>query len=200
MSASVNDITAFKSARRKELREARREHAAGLSPAVSALVMRRPPAPVLAMVPEGASIGLYRATDGEAPAAGYARFFMEEGHTIALPRITAMDGQMTFHTHTDPYGESDLEEGPGGVMQPEASATEITPDVLFVPLVGFTESGTRLGMGGGFYDRWLATHPDTIAIGLAWDIQKVDSLPREAHDMPLAAIVTPTRIYGPFER
>ncbi|MBH5322470.1 5-formyltetrahydrofolate cyclo-ligase [Aurantiacibacter sediminis] len=196
----MNDITAFKSEQRKELREARREHAAGLSPAVSALVMRRPPAPVLEMVPEGASIGLYRATDGEAPAAGYARFFMEEGLTIALPRVIAMDGQMNFHTHTDPYGESDLEEGPGGLMQPEASAPEITPDVLFVPLVGFTESGTRLGMGGGFYDRWLAAHQDTIAIGLAWDIQKVDSLPREAHDMSLAAIVTSTRIYGPFER
>ncbi len=200
MGWAMNDITAFKSEQRKELREARREHAAGLSPAVSALVMRRPPAPVLEMVPEGASIGLYRATDGEAPAAGYARFFMEEGLTIALPRVIAMDGQMNFHTHTDPYGESDLEEGPGGLMQPEASAPEITPDVLFVPLVGFTESGTRLGMGGGFYDRWLAAHQDTIAIGLAWDIQKVDSLPREAHDMSLAAIVTSTRIYGPFER
>ncbi|HCH95451.1 MAG TPA: 5-formyltetrahydrofolate cyclo-ligase, partial [Erythrobacter sp.] len=35
-------------------------------------------------------------------------------------------------------------------------------------------------------------------IGLAWDSQMVDDLPSEAHDIPLSAVVTPTRIYGPF--
>lgn len=70
--------------------------------------------------------------------------------------------------------------------------------MLFVPLVGFTAEGARLGQGGGHYDRWLADHPDTTAIGLAWDGQRVDDLPTEAHDIPLAAVVTPTRIYGPF--
>ena len=35
-------------------------------------------------------------------------------------------------------------------------------------------------------------------LGLAWDVQKVAFLPREAHDHPLRAVVTPTRIYGPF--
>ena len=67
-----------------------------------------------------------------------------------------------------------------------------------MPLVGFTEQGDRIGQGGGFYDRWLAAHPDTLAIGMAWDVQKVDELPVEDHDMPLTAIITPTRIYGPF--
>ncbi|MDE1466877.1 5-formyltetrahydrofolate cyclo-ligase [Aurantiacibacter sp. D1-12] len=196
----MNDITAYKSVKRIELRKARREHAAALPPEVSALVMRRPPAPVLGLVPEGATIGLYRAVDGETPAGGYARFFMEAGHPIALPRIENMDGDMTFHIHTDPYGESDLEEGPQSLMQPAASATMVTPQVLIVPLVGFTQDGARLGMGGGFYDRWLEKNPATIAIGLAWDVQKVDSLPREAHDVPLTAVVTPTRIYGPFEQ
>ena len=37
-----------------------------------------------------------------------------------------------------------------------------------------------------------------LAIGLAWDCQLVDDLPHEAHDRPLAAVVTPTRLYGPF--
>jgi 5,10-methenyltetrahydrofolate synthetase len=65
----------------------------------------------------------------------------------------------------------------------------------FVPLVGFTADGQRLGQGGGHYDRWLAAHPDTVAIGLAWDMQLADELPTEPHDRPLAAVVTPTRIY-----
>ena len=194
----MTDISDQKAAIRKSLRTARREHAAALPPQVSALVFRRPPAPVLEMVPDGAVIGLYRAGEGEAPAGGYARYFAEAGHRIALPRIDALDPPMTFHTHTDPFGESDLVEGPMKLMQPSADAEELVPDVLFVPLVGFTERGERIGQGGGFYDRWLAAHPETLAIGMAWDIQCVDTLPVEDHDMPLKAIVTSTRIYGPF--
>jgi len=194
----VTDISQQKAAIRKQLRKARREHAAALPKEVSALVFRAPPAPVLELVPAGATIGLYRADTGEAPVRSYARHFMEAGHPIALPRITTLAEPMTFHLHTDPYGESDLVEGPMGLMQPAAEAQIVEPQVLFMPLVGFTERGERIGQGGGFYDRWLAAHPDTLAVGMAWDVQKVDELPVEDHDMPLAAIITPTRIYGPF--
>ena len=183
---------------RKALRQARLEHASALPGAVSALVFRRPPAPVLDMVPDGAVVGLYRAMHGEAPAGGYARYFAETGHRIALPRIEAPDAPMAFHAHTDPFGESDLVEGPMKLMQPPADAAELEPDVVFVPLVGFTDRGERLGQGGAFYDRWLAAHPDTVAIGLAWDVQLVDELPTEPHDSPLSAVITPTRFYGPF--
>ena len=74
------------------------------------------------------------------------------------------------------------------------------PDVVFVPLVGFTPDGARLGMGAGHYDRWLEAHPAALAIGMAWDCQEVAALPLEPHDRPLAAIVTPTRLFGPFDR
>lgn len=194
----MSDIAEQKAAIRKALRKARRDHAAALPKEVSALVFRQPPAPVRDMVPEGATIGLYRADTGEAPAGSYTRYFMEAGHPIALPRIEGLDTPMTFHAHSDPYGESDLVEGPMGLMQPAADAPLVTPDVLFMPLVGFTSRGERIGQGGGFYDRWLAAHPDTLAFGLAWDVQQVDNLPLEDHDMPLTAIITPTRIYGPF--
>jgi len=194
----MSDLSRKKAELRKVLRKARREHAASLPPQVSALVFRRPPAPVLEMVPDGATVGLYHATEQEAPAGGYARFFMEAGHPIALPRLGASDGPIEFRAHSDPFGEEDLEEGPMRLMQPAATAPIVTPGVLFVPLVGFTESGHRLGQGGGHYDRYLAAHPDSTAIGLAWDVQKIDELPLEEHDMPLTAIITPTRIYGPF--
>ena len=194
----MTEIAETKQEIRKRLRAARREHAAALPAAVSALVFRRPPAPVLALIPDGATIGLYRAMPGEAPAGGYARFFMEEGRTVALPRIDGSGTPMSFHAHTDPFGESDLVEGPMGLLQPAEEAPQATPDVVFVPLVGFTQRGERIGQGGAYYDRWLAAHPDAVAIGLAWDVQEVDTLPVEDHDMPLTAIVTPTRVLGPF--
>ncbi len=194
----MTDIAEQKAALRKQLRKARREHAASLPKQVSALVFNRPPRPLLDLVPEGATIGLYRASTGEAPAGAYARHFLEAGHTIALPRIDSLDAPMRFHVHTDPYGESDLEEGVMGLMQPAADSPVVEPEVLFMPLVGFTRDGERIGQGGGFYDRWLADHPLTLAIGMAWDVQCCDNLPVEEHDRKLSAVVTPTRLHGPF--
>ena len=86
------------------------------------------------------------------------------------------------------------------MRQPRALAQAAIPTVVFVPLVGFTTAGARLGMGAGHYDRWLKAHPETLPIGLAWDCQEVSALPLEAHDQPLAAIVTSTRLIGPFDR
>lgn len=183
---------------RKRLRSERRGHVAALPDVTRALLLRTPPAPLAALVPDDAIIGLYRATPHEAPAGNYAKYYIERGHRIALPRFAADNAPMEFATHGDPFGETDLESGPFGLNQPGPEALVLVPDVVFVPLVGFTDSGQRLGQGGGHYDRWLAEHPGTTAIGLAWDCQLVDTLPREEHDIPLSAVVTPTRLYGPF--
>ena len=194
----MSEIAELKKQLRDELRRKRVAHAAGLPPEVSALVFNRPPSPVLALVPEGATIGLYRSDAGEAPSASYIRFFFERGHPIALPRVTTLDKPMEFRLHTDPYEESDLEGGVWGLRQPGIAAPVVTPEVLFMPLVGFTAKGDRLGQGGGYYDRYLAARPQTVSIGMAWDVQEVPELPTELHDMRLSAIVTPTRILGPF--
>jgi 5-formyltetrahydrofolate cyclo-ligase len=183
---------------RKRLLAARREHAAGLPDYMHGLLFKRPPQTVFDMIPDNAVIGLYRADPGEAPASGYAKFFLEAGHTIALPWLTGLDAPMRFRVHTDPYGETDLEQGFFGLMQPNAEAQEVTPDVLIMPLVAFTQNGDRIGQGGGFYDKWLGSHPDVGRIALAWDIQKIDQMPIEPHDMRVSAVVTPTRVYGPF--
>ncbi|NVD44196.1 5-formyltetrahydrofolate cyclo-ligase [Qipengyuania atrilutea] len=185
---------------RKTLRSARREHVAAQPEGIRALLFLRPPAAILDLIPEGATIGLYRANPHEAPAAHYARFFAERGHSLALPRFLSRGADMHFAAFTEPFGESDLEPGPFGLMQPAAEAAAMIPDVLFVPLVGFTRDGARLGQGGGHYDRWLEAHPDTLAIGLGWDVQAVDDLPLEAHDYALDAVITPTRMYGPFAK
>ena len=183
---------------RKQLRTKRRDHVTALPDSMCTLMFMRPPAPLLELVAQGATIGLYRANPYEAPTAAYAKYFYEQGHQLALPRFADKRSAMEFARFTDPFEESDLEAGPFGIAQPKLDAGLVEPSVLLVPLVGFTATGIRLGQGGGHYDRWLAAHPGTTAIGIAWDCQLVDDLPTEPHDVPLAAIVTPTRIYGPF--
>ena len=181
---------------RQTLRAARKAHVAALPDAVRALMFSRPPSPVTAAMPEGATIGLYAAASAEAPAAGYARWFYEAGHRVALPWFADRGAGMQFREWGNPFLEEGLVKGPFGIEQPHEDAPSLTPDLLFVPLLGFTADGERLGQGAGHYDRWLAAHPGTRTIGLAWDCQLLSALPTEAHDMPLDMIVTPTRVYG----
>jgi len=190
----MTDIS--KSHLRRTLRAARQAHVAAQPDAIRALLFHRPPAPIAARIPAEAVIGLYHAGPDEAPVHGYARFFHDAGHTIALPHFAARDANMAFRRHSDPHGQSDLVPGPFGILQPDSDAEPISPDILFVPLVGFTAALDRLGQGGGHYDRWLAEHPASQAIGLAWDVQLCADLPTEPHDRRLDAVITPTRIYG----
>ena len=183
---------------RKKLRRARRAHVAALPSAVRSLLFNRPPEPLLALIPDRAVIGLYHATANEAPTASYAKFFLERGHKLALPRFASTESEMDFAAFVDPFTESDLVEGPFQLMQPAAGAEDAMPDIVFVPLVGFTDAGHRLGQGGGHYDRWLEAHPGRTKVGIAWDVQLVEKLPLDTHDQTLDAVVTPTRMYGPF--
>ncbi len=184
-----------KSLLRSRLRTERRAHVEALPGSTRALILLRPPAPVAARVPEGSLVGLYHSQAFEAPTGGYARWFAENGRNLALPWFADRDAPMMFRVWRDPFEHSDLVPGPWGALQPEPAAHEVVPDVAFVPLLGFTADGHRIGQGGGHYDRWLSEHPETVPIGLAWDSQHCDSLPVEPHDRRLAAVVTPTRIY-----
>mgnify|MGYP000539144799 CR=1 FL=1 len=189
-----------KSVLRKRFRQERRDHVAAQPEQIKALIFHRPPAPLAAMIPAGSVIGLYAATGAEAPTLGYAKYFHEQGHRLALPRFTGKSDEMHFAEYSDPYEEDALVDGAHGIAQPGSEAPALIPDVVFVPLVAFTERGERLGQGGGHYDRWLAGNPDALPIGMAWDVQQTDSLPTEPHDRSLAAVVTPTRFHGPFVR
>ena len=64
-------------------------------------------------------------------------------------------------------------------------------DMVVVPLVAFDRAGTRLGYGGGCYDRYLPTvSPACRIIGIAFDEQRVDGVPTDAHDLPLPHIIS----------
>jgi 5-formyltetrahydrofolate cyclo-ligase len=71
----------------------------------------------------------------------------------------------------------------------EASSKGERYDVVVVPLLGFNEQGYRIGYGGGYYDRFLATQPQAKTIGLCYEDGLVSFVP-EPHDLPLQAIVT----------
>lgn len=75
---------------------------------------------------------------------------------------------------------------------PASAGAPVVPDVVLVPCVGYTRAGLRLGYGGGYFDRWLAEHPDVTAVGVAWACAEIDADAFEAqpHDQPLTLIVT----------
>lgn len=64
-------------------------------------------------------------------------------------------------------------------------------DMIVVPLVAFDRTGARLGYGGGCYDRYLPTvAPERPIVGIAFDEQRVDHVPTDAHDLSLPNIVS----------
>ncbi|WWO97927.1 MAG: 5-formyltetrahydrofolate cyclo-ligase [Candidatus Dasytiphilus stammeri] len=71
-----------------------------------------------------------------------------------------------------------------------------TLDIIFVPLVAFDALGNRLGMGGGYYDRLLQNRDfyKFLCIGLAHDFQQVAAIPITTWDVPLKALITPSKI------
>lgn len=179
---------------RDEMRKLRREHVASLPESASALMFKRPPAAIAGLALEGSCVGLYHATQAEAPTASYAKWFYENGRSLALPWFAARDAPMIFRAWSNPW-EEELEPGPFGILQPAHASPEATPDLVFVPLLAFTGRAERLGRGDGHYDRWLAGNPSAVPVGLAWDCQLVDDLPIEPHDRKLSAVVTPTRLF-----
>lgn len=86
-----------------------------------------------------------------------------------------------------------------GILQPPLNTRHrqlFSIDVIFMPLVAFDSTGTRLGMGGGFYDRslsrrkLLAKNTRPLLIGLAHALQFHPQLRRQPWDIPLDAVIT----------
>ncbi len=107
------------------------------------------------------------------------------GHPILLPVTPKRGNPLTFRLWQ-----------PGAPMIRERFGTfhpdgpEGTPDLLLVPLLAFDRAGHRLGYGGGFYDRTLASLPGRPAIGCAFAAQELDGVPSGEYDAPLTAVAT----------
>jgi 5-formyltetrahydrofolate cyclo-ligase len=71
----------------------------------------------------------------------------------------------------------------------------VQPTALLIPLVGFDAAGYRLGYGGGYYDRTIAAmRPKPLTIGVGYELGRLETIYPQAHDVPLDAIVTESRL------
>lgn len=140
-----------------------------------------------ARLARGLTVASYVPVESEADPSPLARAAVEAGCQLALPHVTTRAEQMRFLAWDT---EAALAAGPFGLSQPDAAAAELHPDIILTPLVGFDRALNRLGHGAGYYDRAFARFPDAWRVGMALSVQQVDSLPVEAWDIPLHAILT----------
>lgn len=123
-----------------------------------------------------------------------------EGFRLALPQMQGKGRPLILRVWVP---GDELAETTWGIREPLDSAPEVFPDVVLVPLLAFDGAGYRLGYGGGFYDRTLSSlrrRKPIIAIGLAYDEQRIDAVPHSDYDERLDWVLTPSgplRCVGP---
>jgi 5-formyltetrahydrofolate cyclo-ligase len=118
---------------------------------------------------------------------------LKQGKRVGVPYIVPGENRMIASEIETNYR---LERGPLGIYQPgrpqvkAISLEEI--DLVIVPALAYSRDNTRLGRGKGFYDVFLssAKKHSLKTIGIAFDFQLVDSLPRTPHDRPVDRVIT----------
>lgn len=110
-----------------------------------------------------------------------------QNKTVAVPRVHGKT--MDFYQI---QGFEDLEPGAFGIREPQESCplVEISQGLMLAPGVAFDGSGRRIGYGGGFYDRYLADHPQLTVWGLAFSCQVLPQVPAEETDRRMDQVVT----------
>ncbi len=138
---------------------------------------------------DDAAIGAYWPIKGEFDAlpALYRWSEADTKRRIGLPVMDKVTKQLRFHVW---YPGCAMEEDAYGIPKPKDTPT-FEPTLLLVPCVGYGPKGLRLGYGGGFYDRTLATlQPRPFTAGLAYSHGWLPWLQPEPHDVPLDAVLT----------
>jgi 5-formyltetrahydrofolate cyclo-ligase len=143
----------------------------------------------------GAStLALYPAMGAEVSTAEIARRALAGGKRLAWPRLAPGTLALAFAACLP----EELVPGPLGTREPPPGAPAVAVaeiDCVIVPGVAFDAGGWRLGRGRGHYDATLAAlRPGAVRVGLAFEVQLVAEVPREAHDAPLDAVVTERRV------
>lgn len=136
-----------------------------------------------------ASIGAYWPIKGEFDTLPALFRWTEADATrrIGLPVMNKTTKHLSFHIW---YPGCEMEEDAYGIPKPKNTPT-FEPSLLLVPCVGYGPQGVRLGYGGGFYDRTLASlTPRPVTVGLAYANGHLPWLKAEPHDVPLDAILT----------
>ena len=125
----------------------------------------------------------------------------ELGKKVYVPRVAGKE--MEFYQI---HSFEDLEKGAYGILEPKKEcpvyeAGEGQTTLAILPGSVFDEKKNRVGYGGGFYDRFLENlRKDAVTIGIAFDLQIFDEVPKEPHDAQLDYIVTESRILTPNKK
>jgi 5-formyltetrahydrofolate cyclo-ligase len=120
---------------------------------------------------------------------------MAAGKTVCVPLMGSMYGVMESAEITD---FNELVAGRLGVRMPDPSRAHILDpsliDLVLTPGVAFDESGGRLGMGAGYYDRFFTRAPQALRAGITWSRQLVGEVPLAEHDILMQWVVTEDKI------
>jgi 5-formyltetrahydrofolate cyclo-ligase len=144
---------------------------------------------VRAAVPDLARrhVGFYWPFKGEYDPRPLARALHREGARLALPMVATKGRPLIFRAWRP---GTRMMQGVWNIPIP-AEGEEVTPDTLLVPLVGFDARGYRLGYGGGYYDRTLATMaPRPVAIGIGFENGRLATIHPQPHDVRMDLTVT----------
>lgn len=165
--------------------------------AFKSMVIQKAVAKHPAFVEAGEAL-LYMAANGEVSTGALLEELLLRDARILLPRCEpGKNGSMHLASIDC---TSQLATGSYGIQEPCPTRCEpvedFSPDVALIPGVGFDRAGTRLGYGGGYYDRLLANpaFAETVLIGLAYDFQIIDELPRDPWDAPVHFLITESTI------
>jgi 5-formyltetrahydrofolate cyclo-ligase len=179
-----------------ELRQLIRASVAGLTPEQTALFDAQITSLFLTsqnFMPQS-SIACYMPLKGEVSCKSIMQTLTDKGHTICLPAVIGREEPLVFRQYRP--GDK-LERGMMGPLEPAHTAREMIPDVILIPMLGFTRGKYRLGYGTGFYDRTLEAFRYTKpvkTVGLAFSIQETSELELEPHDIALNVIITEKEI------
>ena len=144
-------------------------------------------------------IALYRSFNGEVPVDGLAEYFMSQGVKCCFPRIE--NDTMVF-CDCDSLKEDEFDQSSIGIKEPVNSKPSVDPkdiDVVVLPAVAYNEEGTRLGMGGGYYDRFIGSlgSDRPYLLGICYEFQICSDVPGTDNDISADFIaVIPEETYG----
>ncbi len=134
---------------------------------------------------------LYSSFGNEVDTSRLINSLQKEGKSVFLP-ILRSDGLLGIGEFVS---ENDLVKNRFGIFEPSTAVNVKNFDIVVVPGVAFDKNCDRLGFGKGYYDRLLTEIKTKLKIGLSYDLQIVDELPSEVHDIPMDIVLTETKIY-----
>jgi 5-formyltetrahydrofolate cyclo-ligase len=133
------------------------------------------------------TVGFYWPVRGEFDARPLVRELISGGTVAALPAVVQPKTPLEFRRWAPGVA---MEHGVYNIAVPK-DRDLLQPELLIVPLVGFDAAGYRLGYGGGYYDRTIASFAiRPYAIGVGFELSRLSTIHPQPHDMPMSAILT----------